>query len=196
MSATNRSEVRRVNDAYQTDPALACVLTRLLLERGHVTTASRVLEPSAGQGAFLRAAQHYLEPTVLHAVDVDDQSDRWHAVASAWSVCRFEDFDELGWNVVIGNPPYADARAHVEHALSLLEPGGVLAFLLRLAFLESRRRIDFWQRHPAEAVYVLAERPSFTGGGTDNCAYGWFVWRAGVRPRVTTLETISWATSP
>lgn len=19
-------------------------------------------------------------------------------------------------------------------------------------------------------------RPSFTGGGTDNCAYGWFIW--------------------
>lgn len=193
MSATNRSEVRRVNDAYQTDPALALALTRLLVDRGHVTPGGRVLEPSAGQGAFLRASSAILRPQLLYAIDVVDLAwDHWKDFAHASSVSRFEDFDRAGWNLIIGNPPYADARAHVEHALSLLEPGGVLSFLLRLAFLESKSRFDFWQRHPAEAVYVLSERPSFTGGGTDNCAYGWFVWRAGVRPRVTALETISW----
>jgi hypothetical protein len=28
-------------------------------------------------------------------------------------------------------------------------------------------------------VHVLSRRPSFTGGGTDSAAYGWFVWRKG-----------------
>jgi hypothetical protein len=50
--------------------------------------------------------------------------------------------------------------------------------LLRLAFVESARRFVWWERHGARLahVYALAERPSFTGGGTDSAAYGWFVW--------------------
>lgn len=48
--------------------------------------------------------------------------------------------------------------------------------LLRLAFLESKKRCDFWQKHPVSKLYVLSERPSFTGAGTDATAYAWFVW--------------------
>ena len=42
---------------------------------------------------------------------------------------------------------------------------------------ESRKRYDFWQKHPLSELYVLSERPSFINGKTDATAYGWFVWR-------------------
>jgi hypothetical protein len=48
--------------------------------------------------------------------------------------------------------------------------------LLRLGFLESKKRREFWRRHPLTQLYPLIERPSFTGSGTDATAYGWFVW--------------------
>ena len=71
-----------------------------------------------------------------------------------------------------------------------------VAFLLRLAFLESRERFAFWQDHPCQRIYVLSERPSFTGGGTDSCPYGFFIWdKWHTAPRVdpiTQLEVISW----
>jgi hypothetical protein len=48
--------------------------------------------------------------------------------------------------------------------------------LLRLAFLESKRRFNFWQQYPVNKLYILSQRPSFTGKGTDATAYAWFVW--------------------
>jgi hypothetical protein len=48
--------------------------------------------------------------------------------------------------------------------------------LLRLAFLESRRRVAFWRANPLARLYVLARRPSFVGTGTDMAAYAWFGW--------------------
>jgi hypothetical protein len=79
----------------------------------------------------------------------------------------------------VGNPPYLQAQEHIEHALSL-EPVGV-AFLLRLGFLEGQKRAAFWRKHPPHTVHVLSKRPSFTVGGTDSAAYGFFVWRNDVQ---------------
>ena len=76
-----------------------------------------------------------------------------------------------------GNPPFSAAEEHVRHAMRISRVG--VGFLLRLAFLESAKRRAFWREHPPAEVHVLSERPSFTGGGTDNAAYGWFVWRRG-----------------
>lgn len=78
---------------------------------------------------------------------------------------------------IVGNPPFTGAEAHVRMALREASVG--VAFLLRLAFLESAARIPFWREHPAADVHVLSRRPSFTGSGTDSAAYGWFVWRRG-----------------
>ena len=41
---------------------------------------------------------------------------------------------------------------------------------------EGRARRSFWAEHPASKVVVLSGRPSFTGAGTDSCAYGFFIW--------------------
>ncbi len=49
--------------------------------------------------------------------------------------------------------------------------------LLRTAFLESKKRYDFWQKHPLNGLYVLSQRPSFLGNGkSDATSYSWFVW--------------------
>jgi hypothetical protein len=105
-----------------------------------------------------------------------------HHVGDFLTVAR-PDTDAPIW--VVGNPPYSHAIEHVEHAISLALPGhgpaGGVAFLLRLAFLESRERAAFWRKHPPTEVHVLTRRPSFTGGKTDSCAYAFFVWCAGER---------------
>jgi len=91
-------------------------------------------------------------------------------------------------NWVVGNPPYLAAEAHIRHALRLAPN---VAFLLRLGFLESAKRLSFWGQHPPSEVHVLAQRPSFTGKGTDSAAYGWFVWRTG-RAGPTVLHILDW----
>jgi len=53
--------------------------------------------------------------------------------------------------------------------------------------LESKKRKDFWQRHPVNGLYVLSERPSFTGGKTDAAAYAWFVWNSSGRQKIEVI---------
>jgi hypothetical protein len=90
------------------------------------------------------------------------------------------------FDVVITNPPFYLAEEFVRKALQHADH---VAMLLRLAFLESRRREQFHQEHPSD-VYVLSRRPSFmSNGATDSCAYGWFVWAAGRGGRWTILPT-------
>lgn len=169
MSSTTQGTNRAGRDAYYTPDAVAVAIVRgLRLLRGTV-----VLEPSAGGGAFVRALVE--AGAIVTTIDIDPAAaglGQGHAAA----VCDFLRYRRRhSW--IVGNPPFNDAEAHVRHALSLAD-GGV-AFLLRLAFLESTKRAALWREHPPARVDVLSRRPSFTGGGTDSAAYAVFRWEAG-----------------
>jgi hypothetical protein len=77
--------------------------------------------------------------------------------------------------------------------------------LLRLNFLGSGGRRDWWQPRIPTAIFVLAPRPSFLDRdgrpvlgkdgrpGVDACEYAWFVWSrlySGVRVINSTGRTI------
>lgn len=174
MSATGRSDVRDPNDFYGT-PSWA--VRRYLDKRQHLPIDGRVLEPSAGNGAIIRAVNDWnLEPRFPF---------KWMAVELLHSdellglgvPCFFGDFfDEKvsatkKFDLCIGNPPYKHAQAFIEKALTLSHE---VAFLLRLNFLESEERHDFFKKHPCD-VHVLPNRPPFRADGkTDATAYAWF----------------------
>jgi len=81
---------------------------------------------------------------------------------------------------VVMNPPYTLAREFVEACLDL-EPVRWVTVLLRVGFLESAERADWWPERPPVELFALQKRPSFTrDGGTDGATYGWFVWRRDV----------------
>ena len=104
---------------------------------------------------------------------------QWHP-----SVARIDWF--------VGNPPYNAAEEHVRHALGLAERG--CAFLLRLAFLESIKRRQFWEEYPPSEVYVLDKRPSFTEDGkSDSAAYAWFVWHTDRPHQGARLDWLRWS---
>ena len=86
-------------------------------------------------------------------------------------------------NTIITNPPYKLAGKFISHAIDL--GVGKHAWLLRLAFLEGKRRYrDLYSKHPPAAVYVFSERLTIIRGdhdaawyGTGKTAYAWLVWR-------------------
>lgn len=80
----------------------------------------------------------------------------------------FEDID-----LVFTNPPFSIADKFIEKALSE-SPSVVM--LLRLNYLGSQKRFEFWKKHPVTGLIVLSKRPSFTGTGTDSTEYAWFIW--------------------
>lgn len=185
MSSTNRGAERVALDAYYTPDlvARACLGTIKADLSRDMGPQCRVWEPSAGGGAFVRAATALgcdvfaSDLQALPGTDVHNALDGWD---SRWGA-------RPHW--IVGNPPFNEAEEHARMALETARIG--VGMLLRLAFLEGAKRRDFWKTWPAAEVYVFTSRPSFTGGATDSCAYGWFVWRhAHAGP--TTLHHLDW----
>ena len=180
MSSTNRGAERRKNDAYYTPDALAEAIVEALDGPGLIEW---VLEPHVGGGAFARAVKRRWSGVRVNGLDIDPEAagqrdcDRFE-VGDFLSLPKPLDPDDPP-TLIIGNPPFKDAEAHIRQALSIVAPGGSVVFLLRLAMLESKRRVALWREHPPTEVLVLPKRPSFTGGSTDSAAYAVFRWTDG-----------------
>lgn len=75
---------------------------------------------------------------------------------------------------VITNPPFSLAKEFIEKSL---KEARVVIMLLRINFLESKKRRALWEEFPVDHLVVLSKRPSFTGDGkTDGTGYAWFIW--------------------
>ena len=176
---------RDVLDRYYTPDRLA----RACVETLTLRPGERILEPSAGGGAFLRALGA-LPIGNITAIDINPAAParRHHPVIEADFV---DHVPERLYDWVIGNPPYGRAEDHIRHALTISTS---VAFLLRLAFLESASRRAFWAGpgNCLRSIHVLAQRPSFTGGGTDSAAYGWFVWQSSYSGPATIVPCWAW----
>lgn len=204
MSRARAVEDRVDLDAYQTPPALAREIVAVLAKRLRLFRPE-IIEPSAGTGAFVRACREQWPAAHITAVDVDSRHEAACVAAGAnlfdareWTAYA-GDLARVGRHpgapprrLIVGNPPYREAEAHVEAGLRALSPGEHLAFLLRLNLLGSRARVSFWKEHPATWIAPVVPRPSFTGTGSDATEYAVFCWRAG-RRGTRVVRPVVWA---
>ena len=79
------------------------------------------------------------------------------------------------FDAIITNPPFSLAFQFVRRSVKLADH---VFLLLRLNFLASQKRADWFKKNEPSALFVLINRPSFTGGGTDMTDYAWFYWGA------------------
>lgn len=87
---------------------------------------------------------------------------------------------------VLTNPPFSQAQEFVETAMRLLRPGAKLALLLRVQFLEGRKRKLMFEKYPPRRVWVFSyclprmHRFDWKGKrGGSQLAFAWFVWIKG-----------------
>lgn len=175
MSATNRGSKRREADYYAT-PRDA--INSLLMNYDIADPGDRILEPSAGNGAIIKAIRAFGYENHIHAIEIrEEERETLLQCADSVSIKNYMDADpKEKFNVIIGNPPFSLAQEFIDKSLELLAPGGRLVFLLRTGFLESDKRFEWWQDKFPNRLYVLHSRPSFTGKGTDASSYSWFIW--------------------
>jgi len=167
VSSTNRGSERRVDDAYET-PAW-CV--RRLLEVWQ-PREGELVEPCCGSGQIVRC----LPDRFWHTYDVRLVVPvATHHVTEDFLDCRgVIGADRIA--AVITNPPFSLAEEFIRHCDELFRTAD-LVFLLRLNFLGSAGRLKLWRDVGTPDVFVLPNRPSFTGGKTDSCEYAWFIFR-------------------
>ena len=101
------------------------------------------------------------------------------------------DISHRKYDVIITNPPFYLAKEIVQKALKDVSENGYVVMLLRLNFLGSKDRFNFWQDNMPERIYVHHKRMSFTkNGGTDSIEYAHFVWQKGKTYTSSKLKVI------
>ena len=134
--------------------------------------ANWTLDPSAGDGALIRAVIRADVNTTIRGIEIQPE------LAALCPGCGVGDGLSHSWKYerVIANPPFANAIDWMKKAC--VEADAAL-FLVRLAMLSSKTRKAFWQKYPPKLIAVLSQRPSFTGGKTDSADYMWVGWKRG-----------------
>jgi hypothetical protein len=174
VSSTNRGSERRTDDAYMTPPWCVRRLLDVWRPRG---TSGILVEPAVGTGNIARTIGTEQFAWLTYDVrEVPAVGERHVTGDFLAATCYGTDAE-----AVVTNPPYCLAEEFIRHSRSLF-PRADLVFLLRIAFLASASRLPLWQAVGTPDVYVLPNRPSFTGSGTDSADYAWFVWPPEPRP--------------
>lgn len=142
---------REPDDQYFTKRRWTDAIVSRLWDDGILCRAAltTLLEPSIGKGAFAASARKYMEGDVqITGVDINRHEEGVEA-CDEFVHGRLEDYEpEFFFDLIIGNPPFKDAEAHVRKCMELADPGtGCLAFLLRNAFVGTlNRRHRLWAK--------------------------------------------------
>jgi hypothetical protein len=185
-----RSE-RRANDHYVTpDWSIRRFLEKFEIGReAHLASRPlRILDPCAARGELIVTTRHFFPTALFGACDINPAfGDDLRALTEGATVVG--DFLEkttvlqaLQFDIVLTNPPYALAEDFIRASL---EVAPVVAMLLRINFLASRKRRN-WLRELRPGVFVLPNRPSFTGEGGDMTEYAWMTF--GHRPSAGQID--------
>ena len=95
------------------------------------------------------------------------------------------------FDMVMSNPPFALAREFIERWLEFVKGGGYVIYLLRLNFLGSKARKEFFDGMMPKYIYVHHKRMSFSEDGkTDSIEYAHMVFQKGYTGKTSELQII------
>ena len=146
--------------------------------------ANRILEPGAGQGAFVKPLRERYPNGHITAIDIDPYD--WPEADEQLHGDLFETKLTGPYDLAVGNPPFSRALDFIQYTLNVSKAA---AFLLRQGFLSSARRSAFFRMHRPSDVYILANRPQFTGEGSDKADYCFVCWG---RPAFNGTTNLHW----
>lgn len=161
---------RKVDDGidfYQTPTW--CV--QKLLEKEDIKWS--ILEPASWAGAISKE----LEKAWFLVTSSDIRTDDWvywHKWVNIFWINTFKADN------IVTNPPYKYAQEFIEKSLEISDWKVVM--LLKLSFLESKWRYEFFKNTPLKKVYVFCKRVTMYPEWTEEpknswtIAYAWYIW--------------------
>jgi len=147
----------------------------MMTELLRLDEGDRVLEPSAGTGALVRAVLG--RGAAVHAVEVDpERCDALRGIRAPDLTVQQANFLDVpavaAFDVVLMNPPFHGRHwmAHVRHAYGFLAPGGRLVSVLpvtaELGDTPEHEAFRAWARTLGGARFTDLPPESFAASGT------------------------------
>lgn len=178
---------RHENDFYETPEAFVHAALNATVKYFHLDFKDdiRVLDPGAGTGVWGRVYRKFNWDADIWGVDIDPRHtpDLEISAYDAWTEGDFLEwfgdfslFENVSFDLIIGNPPFKQAEEFVRIALHRLTPRGRLVFLLPLDFLGSQKRAKgLFKEHPPSKVIISSRRIQFAGKSPPN-NHALYVW--------------------
>lgn len=195
MSSTNRSNAREEHIAdYYVTPIkdIEIFLKELNLQIDPtIWNKVKIIDPCAGGDekhpmSYPTAIKNIYGNCNVNCIDI--REDSLAETKGDYLKQNVKDFKPY---IIITNPPFNIALEIIEKALDDVVDGGYIIMLLRLNFLETKARKEFFDKYMPEYIYVHHKRMSFVEGkGTDSVAYAHFVWHKGHYPEFAKIKVI------
>ncbi len=192
MSSTNRSKARdcHVSDYYITP---VDEIVKFLNEFKKIEPNiynMKILDPCAGGDSkhpmsYPKAFYKIIYKNKIHTIDIREDSLAEEKADYLKTKLTYQP------DMIISNPPFSLAIEFIEKSLCDVRDEGWVIYLLRLNFLESKKRKEFFDKYMPAYIYVHHVRMSFSdSGGTDSIAYCHMAWRKGYYPEFSQLKII------
>jgi len=138
----------------------------------HIKLIEPILEPCNGLGNISKVVKKYYKD--IKTFDINKE-----AIADEY--LDFLEYNGDKFNTIITNPPfkYNYNGEFIKKSLDCINDNGIIVMLLKLVYLESNKRFEFFKEFPPKFIYVHSKRLNFYGG-TGIC-YAWFVWQKGYK---------------
>ena len=185
MSATNRGSKRIKSDFYITPR----YTIDTLLNNYNLNRTGYILEPCAGNGTIIKALREfgYKNHIIANEIRVEEYDNLKNSGANEIYISDYlTTFFYEDITTIITNPPFSIAREFLEVSFERY-PKAEVIMLLRVGFLETKKRYDFWQKHDVNRLLVLRDRPKFINNGSDATAYAWFVFNKEKNQRIQVI---------
>lgn len=194
MSSTNRSEARKIHiaDYYRTPIGDIEKFFSELDKEITIDMDKCTLDPASGGDAnspmsYPIALRNYYAVPIENIKTIDIREDSLADIKADYLTLELD----YKPHVIITNPPFGRALEFITKALEDVEDNGYVIMLLRLNFLETKARKEFFNKYMQEYIFVHHKRMSFVeGGGTDSVAYAHYVWRKGYYPVFSKIKVI------
>ena len=182
LGASNHCKKERPHEDYYATPPIAVEKLLEVEKFNHY-----IWEPACGEG-------HVSEVLKKHGYDVisTDLIDRGYSEYEPFDFLQCDETDLR--EDIITNPTYKYALEFVDKALNSINNGHKVAMLLRIQFLETKKRCEFFKENPPRKVWVFADRIACAPNGNFDEIYdsktnrfksavcnAWFVWEKGYK---------------
>lgn len=147
----------KMAEFFETPPDLAERMVKLL----KLKPWSRVLEPSAGKGALIKALLKQRRVLTVVAIELlatnRKELDVIPSIKLLIAACeRFEDYScgNSKFDAVIMNPPFAYEVEHVTRAFGMLKPGGRLVAVMSAGIgFKTSAKVEAFHRDVLQAAF-------------------------------------------